>query len=215
MTPLLSPPAREEAAKRLVRFDVVERATHWASAVLFTVLIATAIPLYFGSFFGVVLPRFTVEQIHLWTGLALPVPLLLAAAGRWGRSIRRDLRRVNYWTRAEIDWLRSFGRSPLEADKFNPGQKLNTVFVGAASLIMLGSGVVLKWFAYFPVSWREGSTLVHDAFSFALVAIIVGHVTMALTHRGSMTAMARGWVSERWAAAHAPAWWREERDGGS
>ena len=196
-------------AKRIVRFDVVERTAHWLNAALFTVLIATAIPLYFGSFFGLVLPRFTVEQVHLWTGIALPVPLVIAVLGRWGRSMRRDLRRINYWTRGEIDWLKSFGRTRLEADKFNPGQKLNTIFVGASILILLGSGVILKWFTYFPVSWREGSTLVHDAFSFAIVAVIVGHIIMALTHRGSMTAMVRGWVSERWAAAHAAGWWHE------
>ena len=206
MTVQLVPDAPE---KRIVRFDVVERTAHWLNAVLFTVLIATAIPLYFGSFFGLVLPRFTVEQIHLWTGIALPVPLVIAVLGRWGRSMRRDVRRVNYWTRDEIDWLKSLGRSRLEADKFNPGQKLNTIFVGASILILLGSGVVLKWFAYFPASWREGSTLVHDVFSFAIVAVIVGHIIMALTHRGSMTAMVRGWVSDRWAAAHATRWWRE------
>ncbi len=62
----------------LVRFDAVERATHWISAALFTVLIVTAIPLYFGSLFGVTLPRVEVEQIHLWTGLALPVPFAIA-----------------------------------------------------------------------------------------------------------------------------------------
>ena len=203
----VSPPAT--TSSRIVRFDLVERSAHWLNAVLFTVLIATAIPLYFGSFFGLVLPRFTVETIHLWTGIALPVPLVISVLGKWGRSMRRDLRRINYWTRGEIDWLKSLGRSRLEADKFNPGQKLNTIFVGATILIMLGSGVVLKWFTYFPVSWREGSTLVHDAFAFAFVVVIAGHIVMALTHRGSMTAMVRGWVSEQWAAAHARGWWHE------
>jgi cytochrome b subunit of formate dehydrogenase len=61
------------------------------------------------------------------------------------------------------------------------------------------------------VSWREGATFVHDTFSYAIVAVIVGHIYMALTHRGSLQSMLRGWVSERWAAVHAAGWMKELR----
>ncbi len=108
---------------RIMRFDRVQRSAHWLTAALFGVLMFTAIPLYFGSFFGVVFPRHLMEMIHLWTGLALPIPVIASVLGPWGRGMRRDLRRVNAWTRREIRWLLSRGRTPLEADKFNPGQK--------------------------------------------------------------------------------------------
>jgi formate dehydrogenase subunit gamma len=196
---------------RITRFDGVQRAAHWVNAALFSVLIATAIPLYFGSFFGLVLPRFTVEQIHLWTGIALPFPIVAALLGPWGHRMRGDIRRVNYWTRSEIAWMRSLGKTPLEADKFNPGQKLNTIFVAASILVTLVTGVMLKWFRFFPVSWRAGATFVHDAFAYAVVAVIVGHIYMALTHRGSLLSMFRGWVSEGWAATNAAGWLKEVR----
>jgi len=55
---------------RVLRFDRVQRGAHWANALLFFSLMFTAIPLYFGSFFGVVFPRHLIEMIHLWSGLA-------------------------------------------------------------------------------------------------------------------------------------------------
>src|SRR6202167_5503394 len=107
---------------KILRFDTVQRTAHWANAALFGSLMFTAIPLYFGSFFGVVLPRHLIEQIHLWTGLSLAFPVIISMVGPWGSAMRRDVRRFNYWTHDEIRWLRTFGTSKLEADKYNPGQ---------------------------------------------------------------------------------------------
>ncbi len=203
---------RERNARAsLVRFDAIERSAHWISAVMILVLIVTAIPLYFGSFFGLAVPRFAFEQIHLWTGLALPVPLLAGALGPWGARLRRDVARVNEWTRAEITWLTSWGRIEIDTDKFNPGQKLNAVVLSSSSIVLLFSGVVLKWFRLFPLTWRAGSTFVHDVFAWLLVVVILGHVVMALTHREALLSMLRGRVSEEWAARHASRWLAESR----
>ena len=207
-------PATTTALDRIERFDRVQRGAHWVTTVLFTVLILTAIPLYFGSFFGVVLQRHTVQQIHLWTGIALPAPIVLSLVGPWGRRMRRDVRRFNYWTRDEVLWMRSLGRFALRAEKYNPGQKLNSIFIAAAILVMLATGAMLQWFRFFSISQREGATFVHDAFSAILVVVIVGHVYMALTHRGALRSMYRGTVSERWASQHAPAWLQELKDDG-
>ena len=200
------------AVVRVLRVDAVQRAPHWINALLFTVLIATAIPLYFGSFFGVILPRHPVEQVHLWVGIALPVPIIISLVGPWGRQMRRDVRRFNYWTHEEIAWMRSFGRSPLAAEKFNPGQKLNAVFIAASILVMLVTGSMLKWFRFFSVSLREGATFVHDCLAAGIVIVIVGHIVMAITHRESLRSIFRGTVSEPWASTHAPTWLRELRD---
>ena len=47
---------------RVLRFDRVQRTAHWANALLFFSLMFTAVPLYFGSFFGIVLPRHLIEN---------------------------------------------------------------------------------------------------------------------------------------------------------
>ena len=196
---------------RVLRFDRVQRGAHWANALLFFSLIFTAIPLYFGSFFGIVLPRHLIEMIHLWSGLALPLPIIISLIGPWGKAMRRDVRRINYWTREEIRWVRTLGRSRLEADKFNPGQKLNAIFVGASILVMLVTGAMLQWFRFFSVPWRSGATFVHDLFAYAIFFVVVGHIVMALTHRDTLRSIFTGWVSRSWAELHAARWLREEQ----
>ena len=204
--------AEPASVRRILRFDGVQRAAHWANALLFGILMLTALPLYFPSLSDVVGRRALVANIHVWTGVALPVPVLISLLGPWGAQMRRDLRRINVWTNDEVKWLRSLGRNaPRVVDKFNPGQKLNAIFVGGSIVVMLATGFILKWFRFFPVNWRTGATFVHDALAFAIFAVVIGHILFALTHRDSMRSMITGWVSETWAARHAPGWLREMR----
>ncbi len=171
----------------------------------------TALPLYFSSVEALVGRRALVSQIHLWAGVALPVPLLVSLAGPWGAGMRHDVRRFNRWTAEEIQWLASLGRRPhMALGKFNPGQKLNAIFVAGSIVVMLGTGGVMAWFGLFPVSWRTGATFVHDTLALIIFVVVVGHIGIALAHPGSMRSMLSGWVSRDWAAKHAPRWLDEE-----
>ena len=195
---------------RVLRFDRVERAVHWMNALLFGILMATALPLYFAQVESIVGRRALIAEIHLWSGVALPVPLIISLAGPWGARFRRDMRRVNVWTRAEIRWLRSFGVQRLvRPDKFNPGQKLNAIFTGGAIVVLLGTGSILKWFRFFPVDWRTAATFVHDVLAAMIFAVVIGHIAFALTHRDALRSMFKGWVSESWAKHHAGGWLEE------
>jgi formate dehydrogenase subunit gamma len=204
--------AAPQSVSRIVRFDGVQRAAHWANALLFGILMLTALPLYFPSLSDVVGRRALVATIHVWSGVVLPVPIAISILGPWGAQMRRDLRRINVWTKDEVKWLRVLGRNaPRVVDKFNPGQKLNAIFVGGSIVVMLATGFILKWFRFFPVSWRTGATFVHDVLAFAIFAVVIGHILFALTHRESMRSMIKGWVSEAWAAKHAPGWLQEDK----
>lgn len=199
------------ASQRVLRFDQVQRTVHWVNALLFFTLMFTAIPLYFGSFFGIVLPRHVIEIIHLWSGLALPLPIIVALIGPWGEAMRRDVHRINNWTRDEIRWIRTLGRSRLYTDKFNPGQKLNAIFVAASILVMIVTGAMLQWFRFFPVPWRSGATVVHDLFAYGIFFVVIGHSIVALAHPDALRSIFKGWVSRSWAERHAPAWLDEEQ----
>jgi formate dehydrogenase subunit gamma len=143
----------------------------------------------------------------VWSGIALPVPLLISLAGPWGRQLRVDLRRCNLWSREEILWLRSLGRHRLRrADKFNPGQKLNVIFVGSAIVVMVGTGSIMYWLSYFPLEWRTGATFVHDVVAAAIVLVVIGHLVFVLTHVDALKAMFTGAISTAWAERHAPGW---------
>ncbi len=203
-------------SRRILRFDRVERAAHWAIAVLFGILMATALPLYFVQVDRFVGRRVLVENIHTWSGVALPIPLILSLAGPWGERLRHDIRRVNLWTASEIRWLWSLGRRRIpEPDKFNPGQKLNALFIGGAIVVMLGTGSVLKWYRFFPLDWRTGATFVHDVLALAIFIVVCGHITFALTHRDALRSIFKGWVTESWARQHASGWLKQEHEASS
>ena len=203
---------RDEARPRLLRFDHAERATHWATATLFFILMATALPLYFVQVESLVGRRALIAEIHTWAGVALPVPLIVSLLGPWGSRLRRDIRRVNLWTAGELRWLRSLGRERIDApDKFNPGQKLNALFTGGAIVVMLATGSILKWYRFFPLDWRTGATFVHDVLALSVFLVVTGHIAFALTHPGALRSMFTGWVTEPWAERHASGWLDEER----
>lgn len=194
---------------------------HWLNASLFLILIATGTALYFTPLIALVGRRWLIEQVHLYAGLSLPLPLLLGLAGSWGRGLRRDVGRINRWTEEDLQWLRGLvntasGRrqAPLRPrlGKFNAGQKLNAAFVAGGGLVMLGTGALLRWYVPFPLSWRAGATFVHNWLAVIFVIAIVGHIALALADREALRAMLGGRVSRAWAARHAPAWLDESAD---
>jgi formate dehydrogenase subunit gamma len=211
MTTVVGHRSRGQRTRRIVRFDRLERFTHWTMAFLFAILMATGLALYFPAVGNLVGRRHLVAQIHLWTGVVLPGVVIAALVSPWGRRLRRDLRRINGWTRDEIRWLLTLGREggPV-IDKFNPGQKLNAIFIGSSIVVMFGTGFILEWFGFFPLGWRTGATLVHDVFALAIFVVVFGHILFALTHRDALRSMVRGWVTETWARKKASAWLEEE-----
>jgi formate dehydrogenase subunit gamma len=148
----------------------------------------------------------------------LPVPLLAGLLLPGGRQLRRDISRINRWTVDDRRWWSRRTRAGVQLGKFNPGQKLNAIFVGAAIVLMLGTGSIMRWFEPFPVYIRTGATFVHDWTFITLFVVIVGHIMFAFSDPDSLRSMVRGWVPEQWARRERPRWWAEvvaARAGGS
>jgi formate dehydrogenase subunit gamma len=195
------------------RFDVLERAVHWANAVLFGILLATAAALYVAPISAAVGRREEVKTIHVYAGLLLPVPLLIAYL--WpggGRSFRADLARINRWTAGDRRWLRTRGRDAearKQVGKFNAGQKLNAAFTGGAILVMLATGSLMRWPQSFPLSWRTGATFMHDWVAIALFVAITAHLMFAFSDSDALGGMWKGRVRPSWARDHHPLWLEE------
>jgi len=193
----------------LERFDRVERRVHWATAALFLTVMLTGAALYAGPISALVGRRELVRTVHVVAGLALPVPLIAGLLGRWGANLRADLGRINRWIPDDRVWLRRATRDRARLGKFNAGQKLNATFLGAAMVLMLGTGIIMKWFEPFPLSWRTGATFVHDWVALGVWVAVIGHVMFAMRDPEALASMRRGKIGSRWARTKRPRWYEE------
>jgi formate dehydrogenase subunit gamma len=210
MTATTRPPEQSEAP--LLRFDRVERVAHWVNAALFGIVMLTGSVLYIGQLSVLVGNREIVRAVHVYCGLAIPVAFLVALLPRWGRALRRDVSRLNRWIPDDRRWLRTRGKDEnVRVGKFNAGQKLNAALVFGATAVMVGTGIIMKWFEPFPLDVRTGATFVHDWFAFLVWMLVLGHIWFAFADPEALGAMLRGKVSARWARARRPRWYAETR----
>lgn len=189
----------------------MERAAHWLTAGLFIVLMLTAAPLYISSISVLVGRRELMRTIHVYAGLVLPLPIVVGVLSRrWGQGLRSDLSRMNLWDSDDRRWIRTWGRDPtVRSGKFNAGQKLNAAFIGGVIVVMLATGIIMRFFGPFPLSWRTGATFVHDWVATIFVVTFIGHVGYALADRDALGAIITGRVRRSWALSHAPKWVEE------
>jgi formate dehydrogenase subunit gamma len=206
----MSPPKTSTAESRheLVRFSLAVRVIHAATAAIMVICIATAAILYNGSLAVLFGDRYIVEQLHVWSGFALPVPLI---AGLASRTYRLDLQRLNRFSSLDWQWLRSRSRrdGDIPVGKFNAGQKLNGALSTGAIGGLLASGTVMYFTNVFRLSWRSGGTFVHDWFALALGLLVVGHIFYAVRDRDAMRSMRTGRVPLHWARREHGAWAKE------
>jgi formate dehydrogenase subunit gamma len=182
----------------LARFTGGERWVHRGTAALMGVCLLTAAVLYFGPLSVLVGRRALVEQIHVIAGIALPLPVL---AGWVSRAFRADAGRLNRFTATDWAWLRSRGwrGSTLPVGKFNAGQKLNASFLTGAALVLLGSGLIMRFANTWPLSLRTGATFVHDWLSYAVAGVVLGHVMFAVRDAQARHGLRTGVVATSWA----------------
>ena len=197
-----------ETGQTVARFGLGSRWVHGLTAALMISCILTAAVLYNGSIAVLVGHRYVVEQVHVFSGLALPVPLVV---GLVSRSYRDDTRRLNRFTSRDWAWLRSRTRrdGTIEVGKFNAGQKLNASLSAGSIGALLLSGSVMYVTGLTPLAWRSGATFVHDWFALGLGLLVVGHLVMVTKDPHALTGIRTGRVPLRWARREHAAWARE------
>ncbi|MCW2496182.1 cytochrome b/b6 domain-containing protein [Jatrophihabitans sp.] len=202
MTPLAPP------AGSVHRFSASVRAVHWATTVLMLVCMLTAAVLYNGSLALAVGHRRDIELIHVYCGFGLPVPMFV---GLVSRAYRLDLGRLNRFTRADWQWLRSRTRrdGTIKVGKFNAGQKLNAALTAGSILVLLGTGLLMYFPDWVRVSWRSGATFLHDWFALGVGLLVLGHINYARKDAEARRGMRAGVVSVAWARGEHEAWAEE------
>jgi formate dehydrogenase subunit gamma len=190
---------------RIVRFSLGERIVHRSVAILMLTCIATAAILYNGFLAVPVGHRRLVKLVHVYSGYALPIPILF---GLVSAAYRADLGRLNRFSPSDWRWLRSRSRrdGTIRVSKFNAGQKLNGALSTGSIIVMLATGTLM----YFPdlarLSWRTGASFVHDWFALALGLLVIGHISFAVRDPESRHGMRTGSVTASWARRHHFTW---------
>ena len=199
-------------ADTIPRFSRAETLVHRSTAALVALLAVSGAILYVEPLALLVGRRLLVEGVHVAAGLALPLPML---AGLWvSPSLRADVGRLGRMTPVDAQWLRRRDRrtAGLAVGKFNGGQKLAAATMLGAGLVLFATGLLLIAPARInlPVSVREGATITHDLFTFALLLLLAGHVWIALRHPEARAALRTGAVDRRYAEREHPAWAAEQ-----
>lgn len=191
--------------RELTRFAPSSRAVHRATAVFGITCLATAAILYLEPLAELVGRRNLVVDVHVWSGLALPVPVLL---GVLARATRLDFRLLNRFTPVDREWLRRRDRrrAELPVGKFNAGQKLNASLSAGGGLVLLGTGIVMAYGRHWPLDLRIGSTFVHDWTAAAVLLLVAGHLWFASRDEDARQGMRTGSVPAGWALREHPAW---------
>ncbi|MBC9725822.1 cytochrome b/b6 domain-containing protein [Streptomyces sp. TRM68367] len=207
LRPDTRPPAASAPAQ-VRRFSRAERWVHRTTAVLMSVSVVTAACLYVPQLAELVGRRALVVTVHEWAGLALPVPVLV---GLVSRALRADLGRLNRFGPHDRVWLRAVRRrdrrsASRPADKFNAGQKIYAAWIAGATLVMLGTGLMM-WFTHLtPLVWRTSATFVHDWLALTIGIVLAGHIGMALGDPEARRGMRTGKVSRGWAEREHSLW---------
>ncbi|MGX1758888.1 cytochrome b/b6 domain-containing protein [Streptomyces lydicus] len=193
------------ARPRIPRFTPAEHRVHRATATLMAVCVLTAGCLYLPFLAELVGRRHLMVTVHEWSGILLPVPLLL---GLGSRALRADLTRLNRFGPHDRQWLRAAlrRRGGRPAGKFNAGQKLYAAWIAGAVLVMLGTGLLMWITGLAPLAWRTGATFVHDWLALAVVIVIAGHVGKAYGDPESRRGLRTGSVDAQWARREHPLW---------
>jgi formate dehydrogenase subunit gamma len=189
------------------RFSRTERALHWANALGFFTLLASGLVLYLPDLAVLVGRRPLVKDIHFWSGIGWVAVLVLIALAGDRRGILRTARELDCFDGDDGRWL--LGRRPAPQGRFNAGQKLNAALTAAFTLLFLVSGLLL-WLGERDTRFRFASTVVlHDGLMYAALALLVGHLYLAVIHpstRHALRGMTVGTVSEEWADRHHAKW---------
>lgn len=210
----------EAPTGRLVeRFTLLERMSHWATAITFSVLAISGLILAFGKTLLIPIFGFTLfswfaiiaKNLHNFLGPVFIVSCIITFC-----MFVRD----NIPKGVDIKWLMSFGGlisgKHVPSEKFNAGEKV--WFWGG--LMVLGivvgvSGLVLN----FPNFGQTRATmqlanLVHLAGAILFMLGALGHIYMGtLGMAGAFNAMKTGQVDEAWAKEHHEIWYDDIKSG--
>ena len=205
--------------RKILRFTVLDRTVHWATAISFVILAVTGLIMFFGKSVLLPLVGYTLfswlaqlsKNLHNFVGPLFAVCIVIMLV-----HFVKD----NLFNRADWEWLTHIRSVFTEREV--PSWKLNALekiwfWVGACVLgiIVCAAGFVLD-FANFNQTRQtmQWANIVHSVGGLLFMAGALGHIyigTLGMT--GAYEGMRNGYVDETWAKEHHRLWYDEVKAG--
>jgi formate dehydrogenase subunit gamma len=198
--------------RMLPRYRTSERMNHWMIALTFILAALSGLALFHPSMF------FFVNFFGggAWTRILHPFIGILMFAGFLVLFLR--LAKDNILNREDREWLAHStdllaGRKDRlpPAGKYNGAQKVVFWLMALSLLVLIVTGVMF-WRPYFEhafsIPLQRAAVLAHSIAAFVLILTTIVHIYAAIWVKGTIRAMTRGTVTEGWAKANHPLWYR-------
>ncbi len=204
------------SGRKIVRFNMFERFTHWMTATCFIILAISGLNITFGR--SLLLPLMGPEAFTNWSELArfghhyLSFPFTLGVVLIFLMWIGGNIP-----NKIDVEWLKRgggiVGHDHPPAERFNAGQK------AIYWIVVLGGGAVAAtgYLLMFPfygtsVSGMETAQVVHAVVAVLFIAAMLGHIYIGtIGMEGAFEAMGEGTVDVNWAKEHHSLWLEDEK----
>ena len=202
------------------RFNIVERAVHWSTAVSFCVLGATGLIMFFGKhlllpLFGYTLFAWLATAAKAFHNFIAPL-FIVSVLAMIVLFIKDNFPRMydlRWFARAWAVMARS---EHVPTGRFNAGEK--AWFWGGVvglSIVVSWSGLVLLFPNFEQTrAVMQDAWVVHAIAALVYIAIALGHIYLGtIGLEGSYRAMRTGYVDETWAKEHHEYWYDKVKSG--
>ena len=214
---------RGRPTRRLIyRFNAVERAVHWSTAISFCVLGLSGLLMLFGKHLLLPVIGYTA---FAWLGLIaknlhnfiapLFIVSILATIALFLRDNLPRLYDLRWFVRA---WAVMTRGEHVPTGRFNAGEKGWFWFgVVGLSIVVTWSGLVLLFPNFDQTrAVMQDAWAVHAIAALLYIALSLGHIYLGtIGLEGSYRAMRTGYVDEAWAKEHHEYWYDEVKSAGT
>jgi formate dehydrogenase subunit gamma len=206
----------EVTGVRILRFNAVERFTHWLTATCFIVLALTGLNYVFGK--RLLQPLIGPEaftSLSQWGKYAhnfLAWPFMIGILLMLALWVADNIPRRIDWI-----WLKQgggfVGNAHPHAGRFNAGQKIIFWIVVLGGLAISASGIVLLFpFSAADINGMQWAQMIHAVIAALFIAAILAHIYIgSLGMEGAFDAMGTGEVDLGWARSHHDLWVEEQK----
>jgi formate dehydrogenase subunit gamma len=180
------------------RASAAEKTLHWSVAAAVLVLLLTGVVMYVPWLSQAIGQRFWIRTAHMVAAVLLVFAVIVIPALRLG-EVRRLERELSYWDGTDWDWFRrpwdvflsTYRESRSAPRRFNAGQKLLAALVAIALGVLTVSGVPMYAWWWFAGELVQRARDLHVIATFALAALIAGHIYLSAFSPAGLLGSAR------------------------